>query len=161
MSYLDAPRNRVWYKVLLAACSFRNGVPGNSDAGWGREKGGKTSTRIFYQVIPPTMLDKGGRTSSHWNLVGSLIEFTSELCTYETKEKQMFSHWLLLCTGQEWLCGHKQPCFSGLWREEFPKEQERKIHSTRHVSAGLILVTQQRWSWLCTPQGPRESGSSA
>lgn len=101
MSYLDTPRNRAWYKVLLAASLFRNGVPGSSDTGWGREKGGKTSTRIFYQVAPFTMPDKGVHTSSHWDLVGRLIEFTSELCASETTEKQTFGHWLLLCTDQE------------------------------------------------------------
>lgn len=37
--------------------------------------------------------------------------------------------------------------------EEVPKEQEREIHSAGHVSASLILVPQQRWSSLLTPQG--------
>lgn len=37
--------------------------------------------------------------------------------------------------------------------EEVPKEQEREIHSAGHVSAGLILVPQQRWSSLLTPRG--------
>ncbi|KAF3828960.1 hypothetical protein GH733_003224 [Mirounga leonina] len=47
------------------------------------------------------LLDKGGHTSSHRDLVRSLMAFTSEVYAYGTKEKQTFSHQLPSCTGQE------------------------------------------------------------
>lgn len=53
MFYLDTPRNRAWYKVLLAASSFRNGVQGAVIQDGEEKKEGKPVQESFTKSLLP------------------------------------------------------------------------------------------------------------
>lgn len=74
---------------LASASAFGNMVPGNSEAILGSEKEGKPVQESLTKLPLPLCWLREVGTSSHLDLVGSLMEFISELCACGTKKTHL------------------------------------------------------------------------